>query len=470
MNKFFTIDNIKDILTGKEILMGNFGFEKEGLRINDKGELSLTPHPDVFGDKLKNPYITTDFSESQVEIVTPTFDSIKEAYQCLTFIVDIVNTSIPTDQYIWNQSLPCKLPDKYMIPIAEYEGKKGEESRDYRINLAKKYGTLKQMISGIHYNYSLNDDIIEKLYKSYPGDITYKNFKNEIYLKITRNYLRYKWLIIYLTGSTVAAHKTFTNECINLMHLDDNKGSKYSNQGASYRNSHIGYKNLEPLYPRYDSTKHFAEDVNEYIKEGILSEAKELYTQIRLKPKDPTRYLESLVEDGILYVEVRTIDINPFDKCGISKLDAEFVHIFLIYLLLKDESTYKQWQSEGLYNEEIVSEKAFNPNTRLKKEGKEIKLKTWAKEIMKEIWQMNDILHLEKDDILEKITERIEDSNKTYAKEMMKIIENKGFIESQISIAQHNKETSYESIDLETIENNPKLNEYYIKSLPKIRL
>ena len=145
MNKFFTIDNIKDILTGKEILMGNFGFEKEGLRINDKGELSLTPHPDVFGDKLKNPYITTDFSESQVEIVTPTFDSIKEAYQCLTFIVDIVNTSIPTDQYIWNQSLPCKLPDKYMIPIAEYEGKKGEESRDYRINLAKKYLKIKKI-------------------------------------------------------------------------------------------------------------------------------------------------------------------------------------------------------------------------------------------------------------------------------------------------------------------------------------
>ena len=128
MNKFLTKNNIKGILTPKELLNGNFGFEKEGLRIDSNGYLSITPHPDVFGNKLTNPYITTDFSESQVEIVTPTFNSIKEAYQCLTFLVDIVNTSIPTNQYIWNQSLPCILPDKYMIPLAEYEGKKGEES------------------------------------------------------------------------------------------------------------------------------------------------------------------------------------------------------------------------------------------------------------------------------------------------------------------------------------------------------
>ena len=72
MNETFTTDNIKGILTPEEILRGNFGFEKEGLRVNNKGELSITPHPTIFGDKLKNPYITTDFSESQVEIVTPT--------------------------------------------------------------------------------------------------------------------------------------------------------------------------------------------------------------------------------------------------------------------------------------------------------------------------------------------------------------------------------------------------------------
>jgi glutamate--cysteine ligase len=137
MKQFFTVKNIKNILTNTEILSGNFGFEKEGLRINSKGELALTPHPQVFGNKLTNPFITTDFSESQVEIVTPTFRTVEKAYQCLSFLVDIVNTSIPEDEYIWNQSMPCILPEEKNIPLAEFEGKKGEESRNYRIKLAK---------------------------------------------------------------------------------------------------------------------------------------------------------------------------------------------------------------------------------------------------------------------------------------------------------------------------------------------
>lgn len=467
MNHIFTIDNIKNILTTEEILRGNFGFEKEGLRVNNKGELSITPHPPVFGDKLKNPYITTDFSESQVEIVTPTFTTVNKAYQCLSFLVDLVNTSIPQDQYIWNQSLPCILPDKYLIPIAEYEGKKGEESQNYRINLARKYGTLKQMISGIHYNFSFNEETLQKLHKRYAPEESYKNFKNEVYLKLVRNYTRYKWFIIYITGASISAHKTFTKECLNLMHLDDGHDSFYSNQGPSYRNSHIGYKNLEELYPRYDSIENFCEDVNNFIEEGILSEAKELYTQIRLKPQDPTRYLESLKEDGIIYVEIRSIDINPFDKCGIDKNDAEFIHIFLIYLLLKEETKFEDWQKEGLYNEEETAEHAFNPNTRLHKENKEVQLITWAKKIIEEISNMNNELNLGKENVINKIQKRVCNSKLTHARQLEKIIENKGFIPSQMSIAEHNKDTSYELIDLETIKNNPELNEYYTHALPE---
>lgn len=466
MNNIFTTKNIKGILTPEEILSGNFGFEKEGLRIKNNGKLALTPHPEIFGDKLANPHITTDFSESQVEIVTPTYTSTKKAYQTLSFLVDIVNTSIANDEYIWNQSLPCILPDKYMIPVAEYEGKKGEESRDYRINLAKKYGTLKQMISGIHYNYSLNEDTIHKLHNHLDKNRSYKNFKNEVYLKISRNYLRYKWFIIYITGASIAAHNTFTKECLEIMPLNDRHGSYYSNTGVSYRNSKIGYKNLVKLYPRYDSVKHFCEDVKGYVAKGILSEAKELYTQIRLKPKNPPRYLDSLIEDGINYVEVRSIDINPFDKCGIDKNDAEFVHLFLIYMLLKEESSYPYWQEEGLENEELTAQNALKKDTFLICEGKKIKPIKWAKEIIEEIRQMNKALNLEKDDIIRKVEERIDNPEKTYAAQLEEIIKHKGFIESQTSIAEHNKDTSYDLLDMEFVKNSPELFKIYKEALP----
>lgn len=466
MKNYFTINNIKDLLNKEEILAGNFGFEKEGLRINNKGELSHTPHPQIFGDKLNNPYITTDFSESQVEIVTPVFNNINKAYQCLSFLVDLVNTSIPEDEYIWNQSLPCILPEDHEIPLAIYTGKKGEASYKYRVQLAQKYGTKKQMISGIHYNYSLNDNTIQKLYENYPKEISLKNFKNQIYLKITRNYLRLKWFIIYITGASVAAHETFTKECIELMNLKDKHHSHYTNQGPSYRNSRIGYKNLKALYPHYDTLEHFIEDVEQYIEEGILSEAKELYTQIRLKPRDRDRNLESLRKDGILYLEVRSIDINPFEKSGISLNDAKFVHLFLIYLLLLEETDDKEWQKEGLYNEEIVAEKGFNPNTRLHHNGKKIQLNKWANKILDEIEEMNNTLQLEKEDIIHPIRERINNIQKTHAKQLQRIVENKGYIPSQVSIAIHNKETSNEILDIETIRNNPELNEYYENSLP----
>ena len=470
MNIYFTIGTIKKILKPEEILEGNFGLEKEGLRINKKGELSLTPHPKSFGNKLTNPFITTDFSESQVEIVTPTFKSINDVYQCLSFLVDIVNTSIPDDEFIWNQSIPCILPEDDKIPLAYYEGKKGEESRNYRIKLAKKYGTKKQMISGIHYNFSFKEENIEKLYDKLNPELSYKNFKNEVYLKVVRNYLRYKWLIIYLTGCSVACHSSFTEECLQLMKLDDNNGGFYSNQGPSFRNSKIGYKNLEALFPRYDSINNFVDDVNTYIKKGILSEAKELYTQIRLKPTNPSEYLDSLKEDGILYLEVRSIDINPFDKCGISKEDMEFVHLFIIYLLLKNESEYNYWQQEGLLNEELVAESAFNQDTRLLKDGKKIQLSVWASEIIDEISDMNNYLNLGKSEIIKNINDRISNPEKNYGKELIKIIENKGFIESNLSIAINNKETSEKLIDLETIKNNKRLYYYYTNALPNNKI
>ena len=97
-------------LTKDEILGGSFGLERETLRVHSKGELSLTPHPKIFGDKLTNPIVTTDFSESQIEIVSPTFDNIDEAFSTFCSLSDMVNEALPENEYFWFHSLPCILP------------------------------------------------------------------------------------------------------------------------------------------------------------------------------------------------------------------------------------------------------------------------------------------------------------------------------------------------------------------------
>ena len=46
------------------------GIEKEGLRVLPTGGLALTPHPVALGSALTHPHITTDYSESQIELIT----------------------------------------------------------------------------------------------------------------------------------------------------------------------------------------------------------------------------------------------------------------------------------------------------------------------------------------------------------------------------------------------------------------
>ena len=422
MDRLFNLSQLHKNASSEDLKQGSFGIEWEGLRVRENGELSLSPHPEIFGNKLSNPYITTDFSESQIEIITPTFDTIDEAFSFFSFMSDLVNSSLDDDEFL-----------------------------EYRKGLAKKYGLRKQLISGIHFNFSFKEELIEKLYENLDiseiendedSRISYKEFKNRLYLKISRNYIRYVWLIIYLTGCSVAAHDTFTPECTKLMEQSDNRGGVYSERGPSFRNASCGYKNLEHLYPNYESVDAFASDVQSFIDEGKLSQAKELYTQIRLKPKDPSDVLSSLRNDGIKYLEVRTLDINPFYKCGLIKKDMEFLHLFLIYTLIAEESDYENWQEEALYNEEITAEAAYDYNMKLLKDGEEISLEEWGLRILDEIDDMCRTLGIGSRSLIDSMRQRIVDPSLTYGKGLIRLIKEEGYIDSQIKLSKTNKITS----------------------------
>lgn len=447
-------------LSPEEILKGSFGIEWESLRALSDGKLSLTPHPEVFGDKLKNPVITTDFSESQIEIITPTFDSIDEAFDVFSLLADLVNASLPDNEYLWFQSIPCILPYYDKIPIAKY-GDEGVESEKYRMELAKKYGVKKQMISGVHFNFSFAEESVEKLYEIIGSDLDFKEFKNEIYLKIARNYLRYCWLIIYLTGCSIGSHGTFSKDCIHKMDARDAYGSYYSTKGPSFRNASCGYKNLKDLYPGYVSVDEFTRDVQSFIDEGDLSEAKELYTQIRLKPKRPMDMLNSLKEDGIEYVEIRTLDINPFYKCGLVRHDMKFLHLFLIYMAIKSESDYVDWQKEAKINEENTAERAYDESMRLLKDGEETTLKEWASEIINEMYGMCEVLGIEEENTLKLMHDRVSNPDLTYGKRLLELISERGYINTHVMLSMANKKTSKDFVRNMDIED-----EMYQKYIP----
>lgn len=47
------------------------GIERECLRVTGEGRLAQTPHPEALGAALTNELITTDYSESLLEFITP---------------------------------------------------------------------------------------------------------------------------------------------------------------------------------------------------------------------------------------------------------------------------------------------------------------------------------------------------------------------------------------------------------------
>jgi len=201
------IQQIIDNSLNKDLFRGQFGLEKENVRVDHDGKLALTLHPKAFGSKTENPYIQTDFSESQIEMITPSFDSIEETYRFMEALQDIVSIEL-NGEYLWPSSNPPILPDEKEIPIAKMNDPIADE---YRHELADKYGRKRQLLSGIHYNFSFDERFLRKLHETIGQGKVYKDFKDAIYFKIARNLLRYRWLLIYLTGASPVFDKTYIN-------------------------------------------------------------------------------------------------------------------------------------------------------------------------------------------------------------------------------------------------------------------
>ena len=439
------LERIKELFTPEEILAGNFGLERETLRTTSSGKLATTVHPAIFGSKLKNPYITTDFSESQVEVITPIFNSTKATYDFVNALYDIVALNVG-DEYLWPQSMPCDIPEDEQIPIAEYEDcEPCKIARIYREELFKKYGGKKQLISGIHFNFSFEEEFIKKLHENIGKDRAYRLFKDEVYLKIVRNYLEYRWLMVYLIAATPVMHESYVQD--HMKNLQKVGEGAYSHEGAmSYRLGTSGYKNALDLYPNYTSVENYTKSLNEFVADGHLQNYKELYSQIRPKAKDNGNLLESINKDGIQYIEVRSVDENPFAKGGITLEQLDFMHLFMIYLLYKEENTvisYEERQKEGNYNQRMIAESGLL-DIKLLHNGQEVDKVTWGLEILQEMLEMNNSLGLGKEELIKEAMEKVKDVKLTTAYRLKTLIAEKGYIASQLELAKAYAKDAYD--------------------------
>ena len=87
---------------------GRKGVEKESLRVSPDGRDRADPPSAAFGAPLTNEHITTDFSESLIELVTPPFGETWELLQYLCDIHQFVYRHLG-DELLWATSMPCAI-------------------------------------------------------------------------------------------------------------------------------------------------------------------------------------------------------------------------------------------------------------------------------------------------------------------------------------------------------------------------
>ena len=310
---------------------GEFGLEKESLRVTHLGKLSQSKHPFP-----NDPHISRDFCENQTEIITDVFDSVDGVLDDLKKLHCILNEKLSSSgEYLWSFSNPPKFDTPDEIPIAEVN------DNNYRNYLSKKYGKVKMLYSGIHLNFSFPQNVIFHLF-NISGDNNLTDFKNKFYLSLSSKLVEYSWLIVYLT----AASSVIDNSFLKHLGLDENLKYKYS----SFRCSEIGYRNFFTPILDYTDLDGYIDSINRYINSGELFSGSELYYPVRLKPRGKNS-LDSLKNKGVNHIELRMLDVNPLSEIGIFKEDIEFIHLLIIYLLSLGECEFtEQRQTEAMEN------------------------------------------------------------------------------------------------------------------------
>lgn len=379
------------------------GIEKESLRTDMRGALAVTPHPRALGSALTHPHITTDFSESQLELITGVHADVDSCLDELRRIHQFTYRQIG-DELLWVASMPCKLPADENIPIGVYGSSNvGRAKSVYRMGLGHRYGRRMQTISGIHYNWSI------------PG------LTDAEYFALIRNFRRHAFLLLYLFGASPAICRTFVDgrphELVPLG--EPAKGTLHQPYATSLRMGRLGYQSdaqatiaasyngLESYaaslhdamtrpYPAYEAigVRNPGGEYNQ-LATTLLQIENEFYGTIRPKRTihPGERPLHALRQRGVEYVEVRCMDLDPFEPLGIGTPTMRFLDTFLLHCVVSPSPNDTPAEIAALgRNQHKTAAHGRQPGLTLERDGREVALADWAREIVDECRPIAELL------------------------------------------------------------------------------
>lgn len=393
------------------------GIERECLRVTEDGRLAQTPHPEALGSALTHESITTDYSESLLEFITPALADPAQTLESLESIHRFAYSKLG-NEYLWSPSMPCPLPAEEDIPIAWYGTSNiGKLKYVYRKGLALRYGRTMQCIAGIHYNFSLPEQLWPLLREAEGHDGDDRDFQSSSYIALIRNFRRYSWLLMYLFGASPALDAGFLRGRPHQLESFD-ADTLFLPWATSLRMSDLGYQSNAQagLTPCYNDLNSYTDSLRRavatpyapYVEIGthqdgewvqlntnILQIENEYYSNIRPKRVTYTgeRPIQALMARGIQYIEVRCLDINPFLPTGIELPQARFLDAFLLFCALEDSPLLQNGEcgqcTDNFLN---VVKQGRRPGLQLQRDGQPVELKTWASELLARIAPLAELL------------------------------------------------------------------------------
>lgn len=389
---------------------GRRGVERETLRVDAHGALAQTPHPIALGAALTHPTITTDYSESLLEFITPAEHDIADALTQLDashrFFYQHAGSEL-----LWSQSMPCVLPEEAGIPIAWYgQSHIGMLKHVYRRGLALRYGKTMQCIAGIHYNFSVAEKIWSVLQTADQATGSAMEYQSESYIATIRNFHRTSWLLMVLFGASPVVSTSFLrgrpHQLQNLS--EDTLTLPYA---TSLRMSDLGYQNNAQagLVPPYNDLSSYMANLSQAVKQpwpayvalgtkrdgewiqintNVLQIENEFYSTIRPKRviNSGERPVEALGARGVQYIEVRCLDIDPFEPLGINLETGRFMDAYLLFCALDNSPLTSEIEGrENTANFARAVKEGRKPQLQLQRGGESIELKTWGLELLDRI-------------------------------------------------------------------------------------
>lgn len=396
------------------------GIEREALRVKPDGQLSENTHPYAFGSALCHDSITTDYAESLLEFITPVAKNVNQLFDYLNDIHHYAAKHLENDEALWPISMPCFVQSENNIELAQYGNSNiGKMKTTYRKGLKNRYGSMMQIISGVHYNFSLPACFWETWSEIHQSELSGSDAQSSGYLGLVRNYFRYGWVIPYLFGASPALCPSFLQgKETNLNFKKVGKGTIYLPYATSLRLSDLGYTNSSQssLNICYNSVDNYIASVrqalnkkapefkdlgvkegNDYIQlnDNVLQIENELYASIRPKRvqqgnETPSQALNAR---GIEYIEIRSLDVNPFSKVGITEEQVNFLDLFLTWCAIKSSAEISAEQSQ-LFSKNLntIVTDGRNPEIQLEIDGQTNSVAGWGEWLTNELKELAIVL------------------------------------------------------------------------------